>query len=114
MRGSAPALAALTLFACRNTGPEHLALRQGLAVSGNVQTGSAWSFAFELRRDQYAALRVTQESADVVLTLHSPDARRWAPLAMNGFESAFLPWEERERLITRARAEIAALNGKSK
>jgi adenosine deaminase len=32
-------------------------------------------------------------------------------IALNGFESAFIPWEERERLIARARAEIARLNG---
>jgi adenosine deaminase len=32
-------------------------------------------------------------------------------IAINGFTSAFLPWEERERLIARARAEIAGLNG---
>jgi CHAT domain-containing protein len=40
----------------------------------------AQSFSFELRRDQYLALRVTQESVDVVLTLHPPDAKPWAPL----------------------------------
>ena len=33
-------------------------------------------------------------------------------IALNGFASAFLPWEEREVLIARARAEIAELNGK--
>jgi adenosine deaminase len=30
-------------------------------------------------------------------------------IALNGFASAFLPWEERERLLERARADIAAL-----
>jgi adenosine deaminase len=30
-------------------------------------------------------------------------------IALNGFASAFLPWEERERLLVRARADIAAL-----
>ena len=34
-----------------------------------------------------------------------------AEIALNGFASAFIPWEERERLIVRARAEIAALVG---
>ena len=34
-----------------------------------------------------------------------------ARIALNGFESAFLPWEERERLVARARADIAALRG---
>ena len=32
-------------------------------------------------------------------------------IALNGFESAFLPWEERERLIADMRAEIALLDG---
>ena len=32
-----------------------------------------------------------------------------AQIALNGFESAFLPWEEREQLIASASAEIAAL-----
>ena len=30
-------------------------------------------------------------------------------IALNGFASAFLPWEERERLLARARREIAAV-----
>jgi adenosine deaminase len=32
-------------------------------------------------------------------------------IAINGFASAFVPWEDRERLISSARAEIAALRG---
>jgi adenosine deaminase len=32
-----------------------------------------------------------------------------AEIALNGFASAFIPWEERERLMVRARADIAAL-----
>ena len=34
-----------------------------------------------------------------------------AEIAMNGFASAFIPWEERERLIAGARADISALRG---
>jgi adenosine deaminase len=34
-----------------------------------------------------------------------------AEIAMNGFASAFLPWEERERMIENARADIAAMRG---
>ncbi|MDQ6828205.1 MAG: adenosine deaminase [Gemmatimonadota bacterium] len=34
-----------------------------------------------------------------------------AEIALNGFTSAFLPWQERETLVTRVRAEIAALSG---
>jgi adenosine deaminase len=30
-------------------------------------------------------------------------------IALNGFVSAFLPWEQREQLIARAAADIAAL-----
>ena len=30
-------------------------------------------------------------------------------IALNGFASAFIPWEDRERLLANARAEIAAL-----
>jgi adenosine deaminase len=32
-------------------------------------------------------------------------------IALNGFASAFIPWQERERLLASARAEIAALRG---
>lgn len=32
-------------------------------------------------------------------------------IAMNGFASAFIPWEDRERLMARARADIIALRG---
>jgi CHAT domain-containing protein len=74
------ALAAFALFACHDAGPTHHALRPGLSVSGNVQAGSAQSFTFALRRDQYLALRVPQESVDVSLTLHPPGGERWAPL----------------------------------
>ena len=34
-------------------------------------------------------------------------------IALNGFASAFIPWEERERLITAAKAEIDTLRGDS-
>ena len=32
-----------------------------------------------------------------------------AQIALNGFASAFLPWEERRAMIERARRDIAAL-----
>jgi adenosine deaminase len=35
-------------------------------------------------------------------------------IALNGFESAFIPWEEREVLLAGARAEIATLRGEHK
>jgi len=34
-----------------------------------------------------------------------------ARMALNGFESAFIPWAERQALVARARAEIEALGG---
>lgn len=34
-----------------------------------------------------------------------------AKIALNGFESAFLPWREREALLARARSAIGALRG---
>lgn len=34
-----------------------------------------------------------------------------ARVAINGFESAFIPWQERERLITKVRGEIQVLRG---
>ena len=36
-----------------------------------------------------------------------------AQVAMNGFESAFLPFQERTALAERARADIAALRARS-
>jgi adenosine deaminase len=36
-----------------------------------------------------------------------------ARIALNGFESAFLPWEERRTLVARATAEIDALRAKA-
>ena len=35
-----------------------------------------------------------------------------ARVALNGFESAFLPWEQRRILIARAKRELAALGAK--
>ena len=34
-------------------------------------------------------------------------------IALNGFKSAFIPWEEREVLLAGARAEIATLRGET-
>src|SRR5258707_368133 len=72
------ALLALTVLAlaCHKAGPARLTLRPGLSLSSRVEAGTIRSFAFELRRDQYLALRVTQEPVDVVLTFYCPDAGR--------------------------------------
>jgi hypothetical protein len=74
------ALAALALLSCGEGEPTHLALRPGLSVSIGSKEGAARSFTFDLRRDQFLDLRVTQDPLDVVLTLQGPDGRRWAPL----------------------------------
>ena len=76
------ALTVLALLACRKAEPgtTHLTLRPGLSLAGRIEPGSTRRFAFELRRDQYLALRVTQEAIDVTLTLHPPEGERWAPL----------------------------------
>ena len=39
------------------------------------------------------------------------DVAELSRIALNGFASAFLPWEERERLLAEARREIALLTG---
>jgi len=73
-------LVVLALLTCRHAEPTRLSLRPGFSLSSNARAGLARSFVFELRRDQYLALRVTQESLDIVLTLRPPDAESWAPL----------------------------------
>jgi len=75
------ALALLALVACRDPRPTRIVLRPGLSLSSRIPAGAAVRrFAFDLRRGQYLALRSTQESLDVALTLHPPDGERWAPL----------------------------------
>ncbi|HEX3128311.1 MAG TPA: tetratricopeptide repeat protein, partial [Thermoanaerobaculia bacterium] len=55
-------------------------MQPGLSLSSKVKAGAVRSFVFELHRDQYLALRVTQEPPlDVVLTLQSP-RERWVPI----------------------------------
>lgn len=73
-------VALLQLFGCHSAGPVLLALRPGLQVSGRVKLRKPQKFAFMLRRGQFVALQVTQESVDVVLTLRLPDALLLPPL----------------------------------
>lgn len=73
-------LACLALLSCGDGEPTHLALRPGLSLASGVKGGEARSFTFELRRDQYLELRVSQDFLDVELTLQAPDGRRGAPL----------------------------------
>jgi CHAT domain-containing protein/predicted negative regulator of RcsB-dependent stress response len=74
------ALALLAFVACRVAKPTPLTFRPGLSLSSEIRGGKVRSFAFQLHRDQYVALRVTQESLDVALTLHTPDGESWAPI----------------------------------
>ena len=74
------ALAILALFSCHDAGQTRLTLQPGLSLSSEVGEGPPRRFVFELSRDQYLALRVTQEALDVVLTLRSPDGRHRPPL----------------------------------
>jgi CHAT domain-containing protein len=74
------ALAASALLVCRDAGPTRLVLRPGFSLSSCVTAGAVRSFSLPLRRDQYLALRVTQESVDVELTLRSPDGKTWPSL----------------------------------
>lgn len=76
--------------------PEYL--RRGLNVVLNtdnrLMSGTTLTHEYEL--------------ASRVLGLDRDDLMR---MALNGFESAFLPWNERQVLMTRARATIDALRG---
>ena len=65
------ALTVLMLLACRKAGPgtAHLTLRPGLSLLGKIEPGSTRSFVFDLHRDQYLALRVTQEAVEKRYTL---------------------------------------------
>ena len=52
---------------------------------------------------------LTDEYLHAARTLELHVRRARATIALNGFESAFLPWEERERSSPTASAEIARL-----
>lgn len=94
-----------------------------VCLTSNVQTRAAASYATHpLRRYFDAGLNVVLNtdnrlmSATTLTDEYAHAARELGfslaelgTIALNGFESAFLPWRERRRLIERARAIIATL-----
>ena len=94
-----------------------------ICLTSNVQTRAAESLASHPLRDYFDAglnvvlntdnrlmsgITLTDEYAHAASALGF-SAAELARIAMNGFESAFLPWPERLRLIDRARKALAAL-----
>lgn len=69
----------MALDAC-GLAPANLLLRPGLSLASTVDAGTVRRFSFDLRRDEYLVLIVTQDAVDVALTLHVPDGRHWSPL----------------------------------
>jgi adenosine deaminase len=94
-----------------------------ICLTSNVQTRAAKSYAdHPLRRYYDAGLSVVLSTdnrlmSDTTLTgeyAHAAaqlgfDFDELAAIAINGFESAFLPWPERVALMARAREVIAEL-----
>jgi adenosine deaminase len=94
-----------------------------ICLTSNVQTHAVESYESHPLREYFdrgmnvvlntdnrlmSGTTLTDEYAHAARALGF-DFDELAQIALNGFESAFLPWEEREQLVARARAEIAAL-----
>ncbi len=94
-----------------------------ICLTSNVQTRAAASYAeHPLRRYFDLGLNVVLNTdnrlmSDTTLTDEYAHAAahlgftgdELCALALNGFESAFLPWPERQAMVNRMRAEISAL-----
>jgi adenosine deaminase len=94
-----------------------------ICLTSNVQTHAAQSYAAHPLRGYFdRGMNVTLATdnrmmSGVTLTdeyAHAAEhlgftARELGRLALNGFESAFLPYEERRRLIDAARRDLAAM-----
>ena len=94
-----------------------------MCPSSNVQTGSVTSFAahplkfffdFGLRVSVNTDNRLMSGTTLTDEYLHAASGLGFtfdelAEIALNGFASAFLPWEERQRLLANARRDIALL-----
>jgi adenosine deaminase len=94
-----------------------------ICLTSNVQTRAAASYAAHPLREYFdRGLNVVLNTdnrlmSDVTLTdeyMHAARSLNFtfdelSRVALNGFESSFLPYEERMRLVERARAEIDAL-----
>jgi len=96
-----------------------------ICLTSNVQTRATESYGTHPFREYFdRGLNVVLNTdnrlmSGVTLTdeyVHAAESMRFtfdelAQVAINGFESCFLPHEERRRLVTRAEAEIRALRG---
>lgn len=94
-----------------------------ICLTSNVQTRAAASYeAHPVRQYFDAGLNVVLNTDNRLMSattltdeyLHAVNRLHFtfdqlARIALNGFESAFLPWPDRKRLIERARAGIAEL-----
>src|SRR5262249_27784531 len=93
-----------------------------ICLTSNVQTHAAASYVeHPLRRYLDLGMNVVLNTdnrlmSDTTLTdeyQHAADIGlthdELCTIAINGFEAAFLPWPERQALLTRVRAEIAAI-----
>lgn len=97
-----------------------------ICLTSNVQTRAADSYeTHPLRRYFEAGLKVVLNtdnrlmSATTLTDEYSHAAERLGfgfadltVMAMNGFESAFLPWKERQDLIAKAKGEVARLGAR--
>ncbi len=98
-----------------------------ICLTSNVQTHAAESYASHPFREYYdRGLNVVLNTdnrlmSDVTLTdeyLHAAESLAFdfdelARVALNGFESCFLPYEERVQIIAEVQRDIAALRGSS-
>jgi len=96
-----------------------------ICLTSNVQTHAVDSYEDHPLRRYYArGMNVVLNTDNRLMSgttltdeyLHAARALGFtfdelAEIAINGFASAFIPWEERERLIAHARSEIAMLRG---
>jgi adenosine deaminase len=94
-----------------------------ICLTSNVQTHAAATYAAHPMRTYFdrgmnvvlntdnrmmSGVTLTDEYAHAAVSLAFTKSEL-ARVALNGFESAFLPWEEREALVARARRDILAL-----
>jgi adenosine deaminase len=94
-----------------------------ICLTSNVQTHAAATYAAHPMRRYFdrgmnvvlntdnrmmSGVTLTDEYAHAAVSLAFTKSEL-ARVALNGFESAFLPWEEREALVARARRDIVAL-----
>jgi adenosine deaminase len=98
-----------------------------ICITSNVQTRAASSYqAHPVRKYFDAGLNVVLNTDNRLMSgttltdeyLHASRELKFtfdelATMAMNGFESAFLPWAERRQLITRAATQIRALRAEA-